>query len=156
MKLDAIRAVLAVAALGACSQDTTTTAPTAPPAQVALELAEVRMPQDTEGLGGELNCSFTDDAGRLLLLGSGIVQASEPSMAAIRLGETAQLLQSNEAGGYDAMVNGATFSNSAASVLITPGAEQPDGTEQVRYDATATLTTEGAERAYSGVWTCGP
>lgn len=160
--LDAVRAFLAVATLSACSQETTTTNAAAPAAeqvaqaQAAAELAEVRMPQDTEGLGGELSCSFRDEAGRLLLLGSGIVQAAEPSKAAIRIGETGQLLQSSEAGGYDAMVDGATFTNGAVSVTIAPGAEQPDGSEQVHYAATATLAAAAAQRVYTGVWTCGP
>jgi hypothetical protein len=99
---------------------------------------------ETSGLAGELGCSFAvgDD---LLLIAMGFVASADRSEAMVKRAGATEELVATSPGGYDAMVEGAT--------------QRPNetGNEQVAYNATLTaMRADGAERTYSGVWTCGP
>lgn len=114
--------------------------------------------QDLAGkLPQELGCSFTMGDVHALLIAKGNVNKAERSFAVINNGGVAEDLQSTTTGGYDGMVEGVTFGGKGMTVEIAKGAEQVTGNETVQHAATLTAKrADGAERAYPGVWTCGP
>lgn len=135
-----------------------TTAPEGPPVearapQMILEpLAEADI---TGKLTGELGCSFSKD-GATLVLAKGDVSKTATSQAVIKRNGAATLLPATKPGGYDGMVEGASFADQSAAVDIRPNTGTETGNEQVSYDATLTLRAEGGEQSLDGQWTCGP
>jgi hypothetical protein len=111
---------------------------------------------ETSGLAGELGCSFAvgDD---LLLIAMGFVASADRSEAMVKRAGATEELVATSPGGYDAMVEGAAFGARGLVVEIATQRPNETGNEQVAYNATLTaMRADGAERTYSGVWTCGP
>ncbi|HRO03323.1 MAG TPA: hypothetical protein PLS69_06935 [Terricaulis sp.] len=153
MKNLAFAACALVLALAACGPEAQTPAPG--PGAPALAL-QALSGADIEGrLGGELGCSFTAN-GDVLLVAMGDVNPGAYSEALIRREGEVLLLPALSAGGYDAMVETAAFATGAMSAAVQTGARNQTGDEQVEHSATLTVRADGAERAYDGVWTCGP
>ncbi len=155
MRLILCAALAALAA--ACGQTTEVTEappPAAPPAPFSLEAMGQN---DIQGqLTGELGCSFTvaDD---VLVVAMGNVDPNATSEAlAKRAGVTSEL-QATATGGYDGMVEGASFTGDGLTLAIETVQRSETGNEQVAYNARLTATqNDGASRSYDGMWTCGP
>jgi len=129
--------------------------PPAPPiTTVALEpLAGT----DVQGqLDGELGCSFTvgDD---VLIIAMGNVDPTDVSEALAKREGRVEELDATAPGGYDGMVEGASFSGGDLSIEVQTDLRNETGNEQVAYAARLTVSqTDGALRTYNGAWTCGP
>jgi len=139
--------------LAACAPEAQT--PAAAPPGPALELQALSA-ADIEGrLRGELGCSFTVD-GVAYLVAMGDVDPAAFSEALVRRDGEVLLLPALSAGGYDSMVETAAFATGAMSAAVQTNARNETGTEEVAHAATLTARADGQERAYEGVWTCGP
>lgn len=152
-------ALFVVAALVLCActpAPSPSGAPATPQVADALDLQPLAN-VDMQGLNGELGCSF--NVGQdTLLLAMGFVAAQEPAEAAVKRRDVAVKLIATKAGGYDVIVEGATsFATDGLTVEVRTGTQIPTTHEQVEYNATLTARDgEGGERAYEGVWVCGP
>jgi hypothetical protein len=116
----------------------------------ALTGAEFAMP-----LNGELGCSFTVGES-VFLVAMGNVDDGARSEALARANGVAQRLAASAIGGYDAMVEGASFVSDALTVEVRTSARNEAGNERVAYNATLTARAGGAVQTSDGVWTCGP
>ena len=152
----------ALFALGACGQN----APAAPSAQPTPPVAEnstlgvsslsaLTEADFTTPLNGELGCSFMsgDD---VLLVAKGNVDRAARSEALVSADGAATRLVATEAGGYDGMVEGASFSTGALTVEVQTSTRAETGDEQVAYTSTLTAQSGGEVRSYGGRWVCGP
>jgi hypothetical protein len=150
---------LAVALLAACSREAPPaepqeTVPTPTLAELALDPITGDAPIAGR-LSGELGCSFRVGEDQLLLA-MGFVASQERAEALVVRGGEVVELQATEEAGFDGLGDGATFQGEGVSVEVALGASRATGSEEVSNDATLTLRADGQERAYEGVWTCGP
>ncbi|WP_137753622.1 hypothetical protein [Sphingopyxis sp. L1A2A] len=111
---------------------------------------------DGAGLAGELGCSFAADAATPpILIAKGNVASQDPSRGVVNVGDTTEAISAN--GGFDAMINGATFFGKGLQLRVAlTGPAQGDGESPPR---PATLTADradGAQRVFAGLWQCGP
>ncbi|MFL9839671.1 hypothetical protein ABS767_01735 [Sphingomonas sp. ST-64] len=128
--------------------------PTPTPTPIALE-AVTEAAVGT--LTGELRCAFLSDDGTLLLAGAANVGADQRATAVVMRGGKPVTLSARNAGGFDALTRGGSFTGDGLTVSLTRGAERP--TDHEGSSHTATLSVEGpglAPRAIDGVWECGP
>jgi len=142
------------AACGQTTEVVETPPPAAPPAPFALQAIGQN---DIQGqLTGELGCSFTV-ADEVLVVAMGNVDPNATSEAlAKRAGATSEL-RATATGGYDGMVEGASFTGDGLTLAIETVQRSETGNEQVAYNARLTATqNDGATRTYDGMWTCGP
>ena len=59
-------------------------------------------------------------------------------------------------GGFDGLVNGATFTGAGKTIRIALTGPATGGGESPAYPATLTYDrADGAKRVYAGTWTCG-
>ncbi|WP_158013842.1 hypothetical protein [Sphingomonas sanxanigenens] len=115
-------------------------------------------------LRGELGCSFADGRGRTLLMAKGNVGGTQPSDAIVRIGGAIHRVAA--AGGFNAMVKGASFSGDGLSFTVKATAPTRGGGESPSQPARLTYTpADGAkddtpkEKALlkvNGFWQCGP
>ncbi|WP_436828303.1 hypothetical protein [Sphingomonas sp. DT-207] len=113
---------------------------------------------DSEGLDGELGCSFAErkDAPSLLIARADVGKEARP-FAAVRNAGVLERLAATAAGGFGAMEKGLTFGGKGLTVRVTPEARVPTGDESVAQRATLLVQrADGAERRIAGLWTCGP
>ena len=117
-------------------------------------------PADRRGnpLDGELGCAFTlAGADNPLFIGAGYAGVDEPAYGLIKIGGTVERVTSQTPDGFGGMEDGGRFSGRGMTVEITPsGADRADH-EGLLQDATLTaMRGDGAERSWTGDWTCGP
>lgn len=150
----------AVAMVSACGQ---TAAPAADRAASPapdvfadrLALAALTAEDVSGRLSGELGCSFSA-AQEPLMIAMGNVDPTARSEALVKRDGAVAQLPAVAVGGYDGMVEGASFEGGGLLVEVRTIARRETGNEQVAYAATLTARADGAERSYEGVWTCGP
>ncbi len=112
---------------------------------------------DIEGamLEGELACAFSIDGGGTLLLAKGNVASNEPSRGVVNVAGYVEPVAAP--GGFDAMLRGTCFSGAGKVVQVELTSHAIGGGESPLYPATLTYQrADGAERAFSGRWDCGP
>lgn len=109
-------------------------------------------------LTGEQGCSFVDtNDGQTLLVAKGDVVPDERAFAVINHSGEIENLSTKDSGGYDGMVEGATFVGRGLTLRVTTDQERPGPTERVRHSASMLVQrADGASRTYRGNWTCGP
>jgi hypothetical protein len=111
---------------------------------------------DSAQLPGELTCSFeTSDAGPLLIA-KGNVASQERAQGVVKVLDYVE--QVSAAGGFNAIIGGATFQGKGKTVRVTltgdaptSGGESPSRLATLTYDR-----ADGASRTFPGSWTCGP
>lgn len=106
-------------------------------------------------LNGELGCSFTSGED-VLMVAKGNVDRAARSEALVKANGIVTRLNATAVGGYDGMVEGASFAADALTIEVSAGARGETGNEQVTYNATLTARSGAEVRAYDGNWTCGP
>lgn len=116
-----------------------------------LALADLQGAQ----LGGELGCSFRTPEDALLLTAMGFVAATEAARGVVKVSGYVEPVAAP--GGFDGMVNGATFTGQGKTVVIAVTGPATGGGESPPYPATLTYQrADGASRVIPGQWTCGP
>jgi hypothetical protein len=151
-------------ALAACSPaadekpeaEAVTEAPAAQPAPHAALTAE-----DIEGaqLAGELSCAFSERGLRApVLVASADVDDAARPMGVLKLGPSTLRLESADAGGFNAMVEGARFTSGDLTARVIVTSDEPlDDSEAPPLAAVLEIGSEalGAQRI-DGQWACGP
>ncbi|MBO9545747.1 hypothetical protein [Caulobacter sp.] len=107
-------------------------------------------------LDGELGCGFNSGGGTdPLLYAVGYSGVKEPGYGLVKVGTYVERIVAP--GGYDAMVNGTTFSGQGKTIKIAITGKATGGGESPAYPATLTYDrADGAKRVIEGTWTCGP
>ena len=155
--------VILAAALAACSPSGDEE-PTPEPSVTAAASAAPRpalTAEDIEGaqLAGELSCSFTERGLRapLLVASADVVDDAHP-VGVLKLGSSTLRLESADAGGFNAMVEGASFTSGDLTAKVTVTSSEPlDDSEAPPLAAVLELGSAalGAQRI-EGDWACGP
>ncbi|KQV56058.1 MULTISPECIES: hypothetical protein [unclassified Caulobacter] len=176
--------IAAVLALGACSPQKTEDQPAAPaapdevrtpavapaapvnatPAEGAtmggdgsqIQLSGLtRADFQANDLDGELGCHFRTDATDPLLVAYGFVGSKDAAQGLVKVGTYVERIAAP--GGFDGLVNGATFTGAGKTIKIAITGPATGGGESPAYPATLTYDrADGAKRVYAGTWTCGP
>lgn len=167
-------------ALAACSPGPAEDAPSQPPAParpaLSPELAPAADPPggtvggdgsaidlqslmaedlSAETLVGELACSFSGDDEAVLLLARGDVASGEPAVGVVKVSGYVERVAAP--GGFDGMLNGASFAGRGKTVMIeVTGAAQGGGESPPRPASLTYQRADGASRVFQGLWTCGP
>ena len=106
-------------------------------------------------LQGELGCSFTGSGGDMLLIAKGNVGSNDPAFGVVKVGDYVE--QVATPGGYDAMIDGATFGGKGKTIRIALTGPAIGSGESPPRPATLTYDRmDGAQRSFAGQWTCGP
>lgn len=106
-------------------------------------------------LGGELGCGFGTAEGAQLLIAMGIVASAEPARGIVKVGDHVEPV--GAPGGFDAMLDGATFTGRGMTIRIATTGPARGGGESPPRPATLTYDrADGAQRSFAGDWTCGP
>jgi len=176
--------IAAVLALGACSPQKTEDQPAAPAAPdevrtpAAAPVAPVnatpaagatmggdgsqiqlsgltRADFEANALEGEMGCSFQAAATDPLLAAYGFVASKDAAQGLVKVGTYVERVVAP--GGFDGLVNGATFTGAGKTIKIAITGPATGGGESPPYPATLTYDrADGAKRVYAGTWTCGP
>lgn len=108
-----------------------------------------------ENLPGELACSFSGPDDQLLLLARGQVASGEPAIGVVKVSGYVERVAAP--GGYDAMLDGASFAGRGKTVEVEiTGPAQGGGESPPRPGVLTYQRADGASRAFEGLWTCGP
>ena len=108
-----------------------------------------------ETLAGELACSFSGGDDQLLLVARGNVASDDPAFGAVKV--SGYVEQVAAPGGFDAMLDGASFAGRGKTVVIEVTGPAAGGGESPPRPATLTYQrADGASRVFQGLWTCGP
>lgn len=161
MKRSTICLVLALAACSPAADDkpeaeAVTEAPAVRPAPRAVLTAE-----DVEGaqLAGELSCAFNERGMRApVLVASADVDGDARPVGVLKLGPSTLRLQSADAGGFNAMVEGARFTSGDLTARVVVTSDDPlDDSEAPPLAAVLEIGSEalGAQQI-EGQWACGP
>ena len=103
---------------------------------------------------GELGCSF-EAGGVSLLRAQGNVASKDAAQGLVKV--TGYVERVVAPGGFDGMIKGATFTGAGKTILIAVTGPATGGGESPPYPATLTYQrADGASRAFTGTWTCGP
>ncbi len=117
----------------------------------ALSSAEVA----DASLSGELGCSFSTREASPLLVAMGNVASPDPAFGLVKIGDSVERVAAP--GGFDAMLDGATFSGRGTSISIALTGPATAGGESPARPATLTFDrADGAQRVFAGRWECGP
>ncbi len=145
--------------------DPATPVPTASPRADAVGLEPTPLTESDlreVTLAGELGCSFARRiGGEALFLGQGDV-GGEEAEGVVKLEGQLRRLSMRDAGGYDAMANGARFVGEGLSVAIDiiddePIVEEPGiAMESTAKSATMTVLRDDAKDVATGIFECGP
>lgn len=121
-----------------------------------IQLSDITMEdRRANDLKGELSCYFNAKDNALLLVASGFSGIKEPGYGLVKVGAYVERIVAP--GGYDAMVNGTTFSGQGKTIKIAITGKATGGGESPAYPATLTYDrADGAKRVIEGTWTCGP
>ena len=111
---------------------------------------------DSAQLSGELACSFETSGAGPLLLAKGNVASRDRAQGVVKVVDYVE--QVSAAGGFNAIMGGATFQGKGKTVRITLTGDAPTlGKESPPSPATLTYErADGASRTFPGSWTCGP
>lgn len=111
---------------------------------------------EANALKGELSCGFNSGGGSdPLLFATGFVGSKEPAQGLVKVGTYVERIAA--AGGYDAMVNGVTFTGQGKVIKVAITGKATGGGESPAYPASLTYDrADGAKRGVEGTWTCGP
>lgn len=123
----------------------------------AIELSPLSAAEiEAADLSGELGCSFAaSGAAAPLLVAMGNVASREPAWGVVKVGTYVERV--GAPGGFDAMLDGATFSGAGKTVRITLTGPAVGGGESPPRPATLTYDrADGARRGFAGLWSCGP
>lgn len=109
-------------------------------------------------IDGELSCAFENDPSSILLIAGGYVKASSSARGIVKIGDYVEHVAAQGGGGFDAMLNGVTFSGRGKTIRISvTSAVAGATTESPRRHATLTYQrADGAKRTLPGLWACGP
>ena len=120
-----------------------------------IQLSGLTRPDfEANDLKGELGCSFNSGADQLLYA-TGFVASKDAAQGLVKVGSYVERIVTP--GGYDAMVNGATFSGQGKTIKIAITGKATGGGESPAYPATLSYNrADGAKRVIEGTWTCGP
>jgi len=162
MKKRALVIPAALLFLAACSDEPEpeAPAPTATP-PVARAPTATLLPEDVEGaqLSGELACSFSEagETNPVLIARADVVDGAHAE-GLVKLGPSAVRLRSEQAGGFNALVQGATFTGGDLRAQVTVTSDEASGGgESPPRPATLELGASGLEpQRIEGQWTCGP
>ena len=107
-----------------------------------------------------LGCSFSTADERLLLVSTAPMDESAIAEAVVKRDGKTMVLRAQDAGGYDALVNGATFAGEgalSARVERLPGEGTPGEIETTSWPATLTVMAHGETGTVypEGKWNCG-
>jgi hypothetical protein len=103
---------------------------------------------------GELGCSF-EAGGVSLLKAQGNVASKDAAQGLVKV--TGYVERIAAPGGFDGLVNGATFTGQGKTIIIKITGPATGGGESPPYPATLTYQrADGASRVVAGTWTCGP
>lgn len=106
------------------------------------------------GLAGELSCSFETSAGTLLLA-SGNVASDSPAEAVVKPLDQPMILGAQ--GGFDAIIEGASFTGTGGTATIEVTGDAVGGGESPAHPAVLTVRAEGGDDLTAdGLWGCGP
>lgn len=106
-------------------------------------------------LVGELGCSFSTDAVSPLLLAMGYVDSADPAFGLVKVSGYVERIAA--AGGFDAMVKGATFTGQGKTIVIALAGSPTGAGESPSQPATLTYQrADGASLTLPGRWACGP
>ena len=151
-------------ALAACSPSADDEPAPEPSQAVAPAPAPPRaalVAEDIEGaqLAGELGCSFAERGVRapLLVAAADVVDDAHPE-GVLKLGTSALRLESTAAGGFNAMVRGASFTSGDLTAKVTVTSDEPlDDSEAPPLAAVLEMGSAalGMQRI-EGTWACGP
>lgn len=110
---------------------------------------------DAEPLAGELACSFSGVDDSLLLVARGNVASDDPAFGAVKVSGYVERVAAP--GGFDAMLDRASFAGRGKTVVIEVTGSAEGGGESPPRPATLTYQrADGASRVFQGLWTCGP
>jgi hypothetical protein len=114
----------------------------------ALEIEEAKLP-------GELGCSFSTSEASLILIAMGNVASRDAAQGIVKVGSYVERLAAP--GGFDAMLKDVAFSGAGKTVRIKLTGPAVGGGESPARPATLTYDrADGARRAFTGWWNCGP
>ena len=159
MKRPAVSLALALAACSPAAEEK-------PEAEAVLEGAPAAQraaltAEDVEGaqLAGELSCAFNERGMRApVLVASADVDDAARPVGALKLGSSALRLESADAGGFNAMVEGARFTSGDLTARVIVISDEPlDDSEAPPLAAVLEIGSEtlGSQRI-EGEWACGP
>jgi hypothetical protein len=149
----------------AVGSETRTPAATPPPAPAAgqtvggdgsqIQLSELTLADmQANATQGELGCAFNAD-GALLLTANGFVASKDAAQGLVKV--TGYIERIAAPGGFDGLVNGATFTGQGKTIVIKVTGPATGGGESPASPATLTYQrADGASRVFVGTWTCGP
>ena len=122
----------------------------------AIELAPLATDDiEAAALTGELACSFATGTAAPLLLAAGNVASADPAFGIVKIGDVVERIASP--GGFDAMIDGATFGGRGTTIRIALTGPATGGGESPPRPATLTFDRgDGAQRVFAGRWVCGP
>ena len=161
-RLSLCLALVPMLALAACSpaadekpeaEEAPAAAPSAPRAALTAE--------DIEGaqLAGELSCSFSERGMRApVLVASADVNDAARPVGVLKLGPSTLRLESADVGGFNAMVEGASFTSGDLTARVVVTSDEPlDDSEAPPLAAVLEIGSEalGSQRI-EGQWACGP
>lgn len=111
---------------------------------------------EANSLKGELSCGFNSGGGPdPLLYATGFVGSKDAAQGLVKVATYVERITAP--GGYDGLVNGATFSGQGKTIKIAITGQATGGGESPAYPATLTYDrADGAKRVIVGTWTCGP
>lgn len=110
---------------------------------------------ETADLPGELGCGFSDASGKPLVIAMGDAASKGPASGIVKVGDYVEQIAAP--GGFDAMVKGVTFTGAGKTVIIELAGSPIDNSESPPIPAKLTYQrADGAERTFTGTWTCGP
>lgn len=111
---------------------------------------------DSAQLPGELACSFERGGAGPILLAKGNVASQERAQGVVKVLDYVE--QVSAAGGFNAIIGGATFQGKGKTIRISlTGGPPASGEESPPRPATLTYErADGASRTFPGSWTCGP
>jgi hypothetical protein len=103
---------------------------------------------------GELGCSF-EAGGVSLLRAQGFVASKDAAQGLVKV--TGYIERIAAPGGFDGLVNGATFTGQGKTIVIKITGKATGGGESPPNPATLTYQrADGASKVVTGTWTCGP
>ena len=149
----------------AVGSETRTPAATPPPAPAVaqtvggdgsqIQLSELTVADmQANATQGELGCAFNAD-GVLLLRADGFVASKDAAQGLVKV--TGYVERITAPGGFDGLVNGATFTGQGKTIVIKITGQATGGGESPPNPATLTYQrADGASRVVTGTWTCGP
>ena len=159
-----LTAVAMIASLAACGEPAPAPdpapSPTATPTATlaALDLQPMTYEEFSGLIEPGLGCSFQTGED-VLLVATAAMQPAEIAQGVAKLDGEPQVLTANEQGGYEALVDGATFaSESGLTLTVTRTSEEgtPGEIETTSWPAELLATApDRADRRYTGSYSCG-